>query len=420
MNLVSALVVLLVHQTPDRAPAPPKAVTESAKPPALPPRWRLFGETRAWAENRGGVVFGRERDISTVLLRQRLGLEFRPNRWLKIAAMAQDTRAPHYQRVRPGTAQDPADLHEAYVEINPEAKRGWGLLAGRKRFSLGDQHVIGVPEWGNSGRTYDVAQLDFRRTDMRLRLLLVSAVKFQPERFNRPGLGDRLWGVYYELPKAIPRGVLDLYALRHDQNLPGGFRGPGRLGVNSFGTRTQVPLNKLWRLSTETIAQTGVRGLGAQRALGTISSISRRISWHESVGSVEYKYASPDFDQMYPAHHNRLGHADLIFLRNVHSVQPTWKFAVGRHTKLNAMYTANWLADGSQPLYGFTGTALGRDPRGLSGTFTGQEYSLYSTHALGHWQLGAGYTYWKVGEFVRKQTPGANPHYVYLHTAYTF
>ncbi|MCX6599842.1 MAG: alginate export family protein [Acidobacteria bacterium] len=420
MSFLSAIVVVLMHQTPDRAPAIPKATTEAAKPASVPPKWRLFGETRAWAENRGGVVFGRERDISTVLLRQRLGIELRPTRWLKILAMGQDTRAPNYQRTRPGTAQDPADLHEAFVEINPDAKRGWGALAGRKRFTLGDQHVIGVPEWGNSGRTYDVAQLDYRQTNLRLRLLFVSAVKFQPQRFNLPGLGDRLWGVYYELPKAIPRGVLDVYLLRHDQNIPGGFRGPGRLGSTNFGTRVQVPVNKVWRLSTETMGQTGVRGLGAQRAMGTISSVSRRFSWHESVASVEYKYASPDFDQMYPAHHNRLGHADLIFLRNVHSIQPLWKLALGRQTKLNAMYTANWLADSTQPLYGFTGTAIGRDASGRSGRFSGQEYTLYSTHSLGHWQLGAGYAYWKAGEFVRKQTPGASPHYVYLHTAYTF
>ncbi|MCX6593017.1 MAG: alginate export family protein [Acidobacteria bacterium] len=426
MNLLSVIVSVLMQQ-----PAPPGLPAAQLAPPAQKapaeakaaaplPKWHLFGETRAWAEQRGGAVFGRERDVDTVLIRNRLGIEVRPKTWLKIGAMVQDTRAPHYQRARPGTAQDPTDLHEAYVEINPEAKRGWGAVAGRKRLSLGEQHVIGVPEWGNSGRTYDLAQLDYRRQSMRLRLLFVSAVKFQPERFNVPVLGDRLWGVYYELPKAITKGVLDLYLLRHDQNVPGGFRGAGRLGSSNLGTRVQVPVGKAWRLSTETIGQTGTRGLGQQRALGTISSVSRRFGWHESQGVVEYKFASPDFDQLYPAHHNRLGHSDLIYLRNVHSIQPQWKVALGRHTRLNAMYTANWLVDATQPLYGFTGTSIGRDARGQSGRFAGQEYALFSTHSIGHWQLGLGYAYWKAGEFVRKQTPGASPHYVYLHMGFTF
>jgi len=378
--------------------------------------FHFSGESRVWAERRGGVIFGRERNIETALLRQRLSLDVRPARWLKLSAMMQDTRAPHYQRPRPGTAQDPVDLHEGYVEFNPDAKTGWGLVVGRKRLSLGDQHVIGVPEWVNSGRTYDLAQFDYRSPSMRLRWMLVSQVKFQPAGFNKPVLGDRLYGFYYELPKAIDGGALDVYVLRHDQNAPGGFVGPGRLASTSLGTRTQVPLSAKWRVTLEPIAQFGERGLGRQRAFGSIVNLARKVDWQNATASVEYKFASPDFDQMYPAHHDRLGHADMIFMRNIHSVQPKFRWLWGKHSRLTAMYTANWLMDTSKPLYGFTGASLGLG----RGSFIGQEFAMFTVHNLGHWTFGLGYAYWKNGEAVKSRLPGNDPTYAYIHTAFSF
>ena len=68
----------------------------------------------------------------------------------------------------------------------------------------------------------------------RIEFLLLSIVKVQPDSFNKPVLGDRLWGMYDSFPELIPKGLVDAYVLRRDQNRPGGFTGTGRLGINTF------------------------------------------------------------------------------------------------------------------------------------------------------------------------------------------
>jgi hypothetical protein len=54
-------------------------------------------------------------------------------------------------------------------------------------------------------------------------------------------LGDRLWGMYDSFPELIKYGVVDVYALRRDQNRPGGFTGAGTLAINTFGGRATAP-----------------------------------------------------------------------------------------------------------------------------------------------------------------------------------
>jgi hypothetical protein len=383
---VSALVLLT------QIPSAPKA--ESA--PAAP-RWAFHGESRMWLESREGFDFGRQPSLLTALVRHRLTFEVRPARSLKFAATMQDTRAPNYGRPRPGSAQDPFDLHEAYVEFAPDAKTGWTALAGRKRFAYRDWIVIGLPEWSNSGRTYDTAQLRYRWAKSSLNFIGVSAVRFDPARFNRIQPRDHMAGFYFESQAGV-----DVFYFRH-----------ARLDLSathSIGTRLERRFNSQWRASAELIAQDG--------GFGGVLTLARKLGPVEIIP--DYEFATRDFDQIYGAQHNRYGHSDVLGFRNLHSLQVLTRIPSKKHTRLHFLYTSNWLMDATRPAYNLSGGVIVRDPLGRSGRHLGQEAAFYTTHQFGRWQVGLAVAQWFNGRFFARNTPGASVRYTYLHLGYMF
>src|SRR3954447_2821650 len=127
-----------------------------------PPHYRTLRfsfEFRSRLETRTGVGFGLSPDLKNPLFRTRIGAEYKPVRWLKLSAMGQDARAPLYGTPAPSTARDTIDLHEGYLEFFPDEKKGFGAVVGRHMASYGEGRLIGVPQWSNSARTYDAAQL---------------------------------------------------------------------------------------------------------------------------------------------------------------------------------------------------------------------------------------------------------------------
>lgn len=362
---------------------------------AKPPLWKLHGESRYWFESRHNYSLGREPDLDTVLVRNRLILEVRPSSWLKFGGTFQDTRAPHYERPRPGTVQDPFDLHEAYVEINPDAKTGWNVLAGRKRITFADQNFIGLPEWVNSGRTYDTFQVNYKSSLGTARAMMLSQVQFNPSGFNSPQLRDRLTGLYFQ-----GNHDYDLYYFRHDRiNLP---------PTDSVGVRVAHKFGP-WKLSAETVVQ---------NAFGSVTYATRKIGWFDT--TIKYEYASPGFDQLYPAGHNRFGHGDVLNFRNLHSIQSINRLPLGKSGRLTLMYTSNWLANRNKPVYYFGGSALPIPSGGYTSSFIGQEFAAYTTHQWKFFQLGLGIAQWVNGEPLEYATPGESLRYMYVHTGFVF
>ncbi len=369
--------------------------SSTEKVAATPPKWQFHGESRYWFESRENYNLGKEPDLNTVLVRNRLSLELRPTSWLKVSGQMQDTRAPGYGRPRPGGVQDPFDLHEGYVEINPDIKRGWNFVAGRRRFFFGDQRFIGVPEWVNSGRTYDTAQVNYRWSDNTLHMMTVSQVNFDPTGFNVPRLRDRLTGVYFEGAQDY-----DIYFLRHSRI--------GQPATNSLGFRGAREFGK-WKVSIEPVVQ---------NAFGSVSYVQRKLG--RLTSQLIHQYASPDFDQLYPAAHDRLGHGDIMIFRNVQSLQSLNKIALAKNHTLNLMYTAVWLADTSKPVYNFSSQPLPVPPGGHTSPFIGQEFAAFSVHRWGFFQLGFGYAQWKNGDPLKYAAPGKNLRYAYVHTGFSF
>jgi len=251
----------------------------------------------------------------------------------------------------------------------------------------------------------------------------------KPDQFNRPRLGDRVWGFYGTFAHAVPKASLDLYVLRHDQNRPGGFTLPGTLGINTFGGHLGGTLPGGWKYGAEHAIQTGHTGVKEHRGYGAYGNIARKFGI--MTASIEYNYASGDsgknsgrettFDQLYPANHDRFGHADLFGWRNIQSIRPLVTFEVRPHLALNFMYDNWWLTSKTDSLYDGQGRSLVRSADGTAGSHIGQEFDCFATYRIGpSLRLGIGAAKLVPGEFLKKTTPHPNTTYFYIFQTYSF
>ncbi len=393
-------------------------------------RFRLSFEFRVRPEARTGDLFGLSPNLENPLIRLRVGAQFDVKDWLRISAMGQDARAPEYGRPAPGSARDTMDLQEGYIELFARRQEGLGAVLGRQMINLGEGRLIGNPQWVNTSRTFDTLRLYYRLPKIRLEALMVSVVKIRPDEFNRPNLGDRVWGTYSSFSNIVPQGVVDVYLLRHEQNRPGGFSGVGRLGTNTVGARAAGSFSRSWKYGVEAAVQNGKTGPVAHRGYAWFSSLSRTLPLRFPLDlEIEYKYASGSrnsalrdgtFDQLYPANHDKFGHADLFGWRNLRNLRSLDTLHISKSVAFNFMYDNWWLASATDALYNPAGVAIARSPNGTAGTHVGQETDFFTTYHTGGWTFGAGFAHTFLAEFLRKTTPGVNTRYLYVFQSYSF
>lgn len=399
---------------------------------------KLGVESRARFESRTGNSFGNDPDIAAGLVRTRLSLSYTPLKWLKFSGMLQDSRAPWYGANAPNTVRDPADLQQSYIELFPGRKTGFGMTAGRMMMNYGEARLIGSPQWSNLSRTFDHARAYYITRRARFEVLLVSPVKIQIGAFNKPVLGDRVWGMYNSFPNYWKKNLFEVYLLRRDQNREGGFTGgaqtagTGRLGVNTLGLRLAGPLAMALKYSIEAAAQNGMVGPARHRGDAWFSSLSRQwtLAGKPLDVSGEYKFASgarnPNdaslsrtFDQLYPANHDKFGHQDLFGWRNIHNLRSVTTYGITRSFALNFMYDNYWLASAFDSLYNGSGKPIANSADGSAGRHVGQEADLFATFKYKHFTWGAGYGHLFPGVFIQKTTPGVAPSYLYVFHTYS-
>jgi len=401
---------------------------------------QLSFEQRGRFESRTAQSFGGVPDLEAGFIRTRFGATLKPKRWLKVSAMVQDARAPFYGANAPSSAHDGADLQEAYVEVAGEAKRGFGLSAGRRMVNYGDARLIGSPQWGYLARTYDHGRFWYRAGKAQLEFLLVSPVKSVLDGFNKPQLGERVWGTYSTFGGLWAGSGLDLYVLRHDQNATAGFKGGSpllgtdRLEVNTFGGRWMTPVGAGWKAVAELALQNGRVGAADHRAAGLASSLNRRLTAGKRNLDLtaEYKYASGTadpqdqsrvgtFDQLFPANHDKFGHLDLFGWRNRHNARAVAALGLTKNLMVSSMFNDTWLASAKDALYNSSGKSVARSASGTAGRHVGYEADIFMTWKVNRsFQFGAGYGHLFAGEFVRKTTKGESPNYAYVFYAYSF
>lgn len=390
---------------------------------------QLIFEFRSRLEHRPGQSLGAEPELFADFTRSRAGLVFKPASWIRFTGVAMDARAPLYGTPAPSSARDPLDLHEAYIEIRPEQKLGFGAVIGRSVANYGDTRIVGSPQWAYIPRTYDGARAFWSGGRIRLEVLLLSPVKLNSANWNKPSMGERIEGTYNSV-NVNPHVTAELYALRRRQNRPAGFTGAGRLIVNTFGSRVFGPIARGYRYSVELAEQTGHIGPLPHRANAWSLQVGKKatLAGRAIDLSAEYKYASggsdPNrsgtFDQLYPAAHDKLGHVDALGWRNVRNAKALAVWSWNKQLTINVMFNDSWLANRRDAAYNLQGRPLGRSPSGTAGSHIGREADIFASYKRSGFTIGGGYGYFFVGEFLRRVTRGVAPQYAYVFQSYSF
>ena len=387
-------------------------------------------EERTRWEEKFGVNFGKAVNQQDMLSRVRIGVQFAPLSWLKISAMGQDGRSPFFGAVAPTSMRDSIDLQESYVQILGRAKIGFGMNIGRQMLDFGEGRVIGTPQWSNTSRTYDEARVYYGARKAKFEALMISPVKILADSYNRPELGERIWGTYDTFGDVWKKASVDAYALRHSQNKIGGWAGVGTLGTNSFGGRLYGPLTQGFAYSFEAVGQTGHTGVFQQRAFAAFASGTKKTTFARKplLLSAEYKVASGTkagstnsgtYDQLAPANHDKFGHQDLFGWRNLKSFKSLETLNVTKSFAVNVMYTNQWLYSATDSLFNAQGVVLAISKTGTAGTHVGQELDAFATYKWGAHTFGAGFGHLFKGEFIDTATSRINPRYFYIFQQYT-
>lgn len=385
-------------------------------------------EERTRWEEKFGVTFGKAVNQQDMLSRIRIGMQYCPASWFTISGMGQDARAPFYGAPAPSSMRDTMDLQEAWVNFGSNATP-FAFSAGRQMLNYGETRVIGVPQWTNTSRTYDYGRFEFSSSRATFDALMVSPVIVLPDSFNKPELGNRYWGTYDVFSKVWRGMSIDTYALRHSENLIGGWTSSGTLGTNNYGARFYGPMPKHFAYSLEGIGQNGHLGLLPQRAYAWYSCVTRPftvatlplnvlVEYKEASGSHYGATHSATYDQLAPANHDKFGDQDLFGWRNLKTFKTLDTLSLSRGLAMNVMYTDERLFSASDALYNSTGSKISISSPGKAGTHVGQELDGFLTFSIGKHNFQAGVSQFFKGQFIRNTTPGINPRYFYFSQEY--
>ena len=353
-------------------------------------------EFRTRYEDRTGVSFGKDPEQSPLLIRTRLGISYRPYSWIRFSGMVQDARAPLWGENAPSSVRDHADLHEGYFELFPDRKEGFHLIAGRQMLNYGEGRLLGTPQWNNLSRTYDNARTGYRLHFAQFEFLIASPVKIRIGEFNRPVLGERLWGSYTTFPNVFRKTLLEVYVLRRDQNRAGGFTG----GSTRDGAWHSA-ISRRWTVT------------------GKPFDLCGEYKYASSTGNPKDPSREGTFDQLYPSNHDCFGHQDLFGWRKLHNLRVFGSWGVLKNLSVNGVYSDFWLASARDALYNSSGKSIVRSATGLDGRHVGQEADAFVTYKFHHYTFGSGYGRFFNGQFIQRTTPHMSPNYVYIFQTYT-
>jgi hypothetical protein len=216
---------MIVRAQENKAPAP-------AEPVKISGQVRLRSELDDRRLTAGEAVF-------VHLLRSRLRATARPLSWLTVVAEIQDSRYlgqsdPSQSRGTTDASADGLDMHQAWGEIDDLFDIPLSLRLGRQEITFGNERLMGVSNWSNTGRSFDGARLMYRAGDL--------SIDAWGARLSAPVMGptasQNLYGIWSTW-KPVRELAIDLFDLEDNNSTivrRGVDSGEAILGRNTFGT----------------------------------------------------------------------------------------------------------------------------------------------------------------------------------------
>jgi hypothetical protein len=174
---------------------------------------------------------------------------------------------------RPGTDEDPGDVHQAFLEIGPlvNRPRGVGIRAGRQEVVFGSGRLFDNNEGPNVKLSFDGFRVTAESSSVRVDLFALKPVEDNLDFFDdAPNHRQSVWGSYFTLPAPIMRqGRADLYYIGLDTKSVSYNRGTARESRQTAGVRAFQLVGKGLDYNWEANLQWGSFGNNSIRAWST-------------------------------------------------------------------------------------------------------------------------------------------------------
>lgn len=316
------------------------------------------------------------------MMRTRLGARLALESDVEAYVQVQDSRTMGAEATTTANTAN-LDVHQAYVDLKKLGGSPALLLrAGRMELTYGDQHLVGVSDWGNVGRAFDGVLLRWSGPTARVDAFATWVGD------NRTFGSDRLFGGLVATLKPATGLELEPFAFVRDfgdTSVAAESGAKGGLHDRTLGARARWAKGRL-DLRAEAMSQDGTRaGDDVVAWAGSVRATFEACSKRQLKLTAEYLTASGDaeadgtwkrFDPLYATGHSILGYADLVGLTNVADVNGGVSFAAGKVSTVAFDVHQFSLVEERGAWLDAAGTTLRRDATGAAGNDLGLEFDL--------------------------------------------
>lgn len=251
---------------------------EAQSEPAL--RW--FGEVRPRAEAREPTDAGWDHLTS---MRTRIGLDATMEGSLRLYLQFQDVRIWGEETGVRDKAADALDFHQAFLEVQKLPGVGGLIRAGRQEVGLGEQRLLGAPDWGQAGQTFDGARYTATRDGRQFDLVFL---KLQEGSAPAHESDAEIVAAWFSTP--IQSSASADFFLVHDR-----ASGPERTAQSTFGGTWRAEPGP-WSLRLQGMVQLGERG-GEDVSAFMVAARAGVAIWEDRASAtLWYDYLSGDED----------------------------------------------------------------------------------------------------------------------------
>lgn len=363
-------------------------------------------------------------DDGFLVQRLHLSADVRPSSKLRFFVQGQDSRAAGLTQGAPRPAmKDRMDLRQGYVQIGDAKEWGWDLTVGRQELVIGYERLIGVNQWANIPRTWDMARLGLQRGRDRVEIFSASVVQVAAKGFDEVAPGENVHGTHAVLRSVLPGHRFEPHVLWRTRPRVTDERGfVADSDIWTFGFRLADDSDGPWEYEFELDGQRGDYGLDQLRAWRMVDLLG--YTWKQKPWKprllTEYTFASGDkrrgdgkigrFDALPARAHRIWGMIDQVGGRNAKILQNGLHLRPAPRWTLRADHYFYWLATPTDDLYRHNGRLYLALPANNTATYIGHEVDVQAGYSVNEWlSLGGGLGRLYAGPVIERYASGASP-----------
>jgi len=339
---------------------------------------------------------------SDLLSRWRVGVDFTYQKNVSGRVMYQYAHSLFWTPAS-NASLERSDLFLAYVDFSSADSK---VRLGRQQLVLGSERLLGPSDWGNTGRSFDMARWTKGKLDLFAGRLAVNGTPSKNAAvagaFYKGSMGDSM--LLYKHDERIGSQD-DLYTLDHNWQFKQGKWSGDVEGAIQFGRKADQKLES-WAAGSKINYQSDPKW----RFYGELAAASGGGSGN----------TTRTFDQIYASNHSRYGVMDMQGWRNMTGISLGANFKPNAKLSVSAEVHKFGLWSDKDGWYGDGGSRNGSfvDPTGSSGKDVGMEFDLFGAYAVdAKSQLEAGFGIFEPGNFI-ESFPGRGKNQIWGYLQY--